>query len=166
MPQWDLHLVLLALLRPLVSSDSVRPTDNQIDLKWQTLKTSFSPATAQKRSYLHAFNVAPAHIASGRGDADGESTVSLLLESGAFAKNQLPTQAPSWICVTGIDSLKLYAVKRILCLVRQPWLYLWGIVRQSSYIRSLPAETFSGPIFRSGASRWSRECNSTQMNPF
>ena len=42
MPQWDLHLVLTALLRPpFTDGANDRPSDDVIDLKWRTLKTTF-----------------------------------------------------------------------------------------------------------------------------
>ena len=42
MPQWDLHLVLTALLRPpFTDGANDRPSDDVIDLKWRTLKTNF-----------------------------------------------------------------------------------------------------------------------------
>ena len=60
MPQWDLHLVLTALLRPpFTDGANDRPSDDVIDLKWRTLKTTFllALATARRRSFLHALCV-------------------------------------------------------------------------------------------------------------
>ena len=80
MPQWSLHLVLLALLQPLFASAGDHPTDRILDLKWRTLKTCFllPLTTACRRLFLHALSVAPAHIMFGCGDVDGQSTNSLL----------------------------------------------------------------------------------------
>ena len=55
MPQWNLHLILSALLWPPFSDGAVdRPSDDIIGQKWQTLKTTFLLllATARRRSYL------------------------------------------------------------------------------------------------------------------
>ena len=49
MPQWDLSVVLAALIRPPFTDGAInRPSDDVTDLKWQTLKTTFllSLATA------------------------------------------------------------------------------------------------------------------------
>ena len=58
MPKWDLHLVLLSLLRPLFPSQSDgdgESSDDVIPLKWQTLKCVFllALASARRRSYSH-----------------------------------------------------------------------------------------------------------------
>ena len=49
MPQWDLHLVLSALMRPPFASAGARPTDANVELKWRTLKTCFLLAMATAR---------------------------------------------------------------------------------------------------------------------
>ena len=64
MPKWDLHLVLLSLLRPPFASDGDEDgesSDDVIPLKWWTMKTVFllALASARRRSYLHALSVAP-----------------------------------------------------------------------------------------------------------
>ena len=56
MPKWDLHLVLLSLLRPPFTSQSEEDgesLDDVIPLKWQTLKCVFllALASARRRSY-------------------------------------------------------------------------------------------------------------------
>ena len=126
MPQWDLYLVLSALMRPPFASARARPTDANIELKWRTLKMCFllAMATARRRSFIHALSVAPAHITFGRGDVDGQSTASLLPEPGFFAKNQLPSQVPRWVMIPGIDHLHPDDCERMLCPVRQLHLYL------------------------------------------
>ena len=55
-------LVLMSLQRPLFAMAGDRPTDSQIDLKWQTLKTCFLLAmpTACSRSFIHTLSVAHA----------------------------------------------------------------------------------------------------------
>ena len=54
MPQWNLHLILSALLWPPFSDGAVdRPSDDVIGQKWWTLKTTLLLlATARRRSYL------------------------------------------------------------------------------------------------------------------
>ena len=90
MPQWNLHLVLISLLKPPFASTGSRPMDKDTELKWRTFETCFllSLATARWRCFMYALSVAPAHIVWGRGDVDGQSTVSLLSEPGFIAKNQ------------------------------------------------------------------------------
>ena len=98
---------MLALLRPPYTSDGDRPTDRNLGLKWQTLKTCFlsSLATAHRRSFLHALSVAPVHSVFRWGDVDGQSTVGLLPEPNFIARNQLPHQVPSWMKIPGIENL-------------------------------------------------------------
>ena len=69
MPKWDLHLVLLSLLRPPFTSQSEEDgesSDDVIPLKWWTLKCVFllALASARWRPYLHALSIAsvPARI--------------------------------------------------------------------------------------------------------
>ena len=64
MPKWDLHLVLLSLMRPPFTSqseDDGESSDDVIPLKWQTLKCVFllALASARRCSYLHALSIAP-----------------------------------------------------------------------------------------------------------
>ena len=107
MPKWDLHLVLLSLLRPPIASDGDEDGeswDDVIPLKWRTLKCVFllALASARRRSYLHALSIAPGRCMFARGNTQRQPVVSLLQEPGLLAKNQLPTQAPEWITVPGI----------------------------------------------------------------
>ena len=97
----------LALLQPPFTSDGDLPTDRNLGLKWQTLKTCFlsSLATACQRSFLLALSVAPVHSVFRWGDLDGQSTVSLSPELGLIARNQLPHQVPSWVKIPVIDHL-------------------------------------------------------------
>ena len=74
---------------------------------------------------MHALSVAPAHIVFGQGDVDVQSTVSVLPEPACFiAKNQLPDQVPSWPKVPGIDHLVPEDTDRMMCPVRQLYLYI------------------------------------------
>ena len=60
MPKWDLHLVLLSLLRPPFTSQSDKDgesSDDVIPLKWRTLKCVFLLALASGKTAL-----VPAHI--------------------------------------------------------------------------------------------------------
>ena len=64
MPKWDLHLVLLSLLRPPFTSQSEEDgesSDDVISLRWRMLKCVFllALASARWRSYLHALSIAP-----------------------------------------------------------------------------------------------------------
>ena len=98
MPKWDLHLVLLALMRPpfALESDEQDETSNDvIPLKCQTMKTVFllALASARRRSYINALSVAPGRCVFSRGNTQRQLVVSLLPEPGFLAKNQLPSQA-------------------------------------------------------------------------
>ena len=123
MTKWDLHLVLLSLMRPPFTSQSEEDgesSDDIIPLKWRTLKCVFllALASARRRSYLHALSIAPGRCVFARGNAQRQFVVSLLPEPGFLAKNQLPTQAPEWITVPGIAHLNPTEPKRMLCPVR------------------------------------------------
>ena len=136
MPKWDLHLVLLSLMRPPFTSqseDDGESSDDVIPLKWRTLKCLFllALASARRRSYLHALSIAPGRCAFARGNTQRQLVVSLLPEPGFLAKNQLPTQAPEWITVPGIAHLNPTEPERMLCPVRQLKLY----IRDSERIR-------------------------------
>ena len=96
MPKWNLHLVLLFLLRPPFASDGDEDgesSDDVIPLKWRTMKCVFLLALASTRrcSYLHALSVAPGRCVFARGNTQQQLVVSLLPEPGFLAKNQLPT---------------------------------------------------------------------------
>ena len=83
MPKWDLHLVLLALMRPPFASESDeqdKTSDDIIPLKWQTMKTVFMLALASvsRRSYIHALSVAPGRCVFSRGNTQRQLVVSLL----------------------------------------------------------------------------------------
>ena len=136
MPKWDLHLVLLSLMRPPFTSqseDDGESSDDVIPLKWRTLKCLFllALASARRRSYLHALSIAPGRCVFARGNTQRQLVVSLLPEPGFLAKNQLPTQAPEWITVPGIAHLNPTEPERMLCPVRQLKLY----IRDSKSIR-------------------------------
>ena len=131
MPKWDLHLVLLSLLRPPFTSQSEEDGESSgdvIPLKWQTLKCVFLLALASSRrcSYLHALNIAPGKCVFARGNTQHQLVVSLLPEHGFLAKNQLPTQAHEWITVPGIAYLNQTEPERMFCPVRQLKLYIRG----------------------------------------
>ena len=73
MPKWDLHLVLLSLLRPPLTSHSEEDrisSDDVIPLKWWTLKCVFllALASARPRSYLHALSIVPGRCVFARGN--------------------------------------------------------------------------------------------------
>ena len=85
MPKWDLHLVLLSLLRPPFASDGDEDgesSDDVIALKWRTMKCVFllALALARRRSYLHALSVAPGRCVFARGNTQQQLVVSLLPE--------------------------------------------------------------------------------------
>ena len=161
MPKWDLHLVLLSLMRPPFTSqseDDGESSDDVIPLKWRTLKCLFllALASARRRSYLHALSIAPGRCVFTRGNTHRQLVVSLLPEPGFLAKNQLPTQAPEWITVPGIAHLNPTEPERMLCPVRQLKLY----IRDSERIRGGRQRMFIhwnrsiGDIMRSHISRW------------
>ena len=95
MPKWDLHLVLLSLLRPPFTSDGDEDgesSDDVIPLKWLTLKCVFllALASARRRSYLHAFSIAPGRCVFARGNTQRQLVVSLLPEPGFLATDTSP----------------------------------------------------------------------------
>ena len=123
MPRWDLHPVLLSLLRPPFASDGDEggeSSDDVIPLKWRTMKCVFllALASARRRSCLHALSVAPGRCVVARGNTQQQLVVSLLPEPGFLVKNQLPTQAPEWITVPRIAHLYPTEAERMLCPVR------------------------------------------------
>ena len=157
MPQWDLHLVLTALLRPpFTDGANDRPSDDVIDLKWRTLKTTFllALATARRRSFLHALCVSTCLFT--RGDVQDQLVVNLLPQAGFLAKTQLPDQAPQWIRIPGIAHLNPGELERMLCSVRQLQLYL----RDTERIRGgrtrllLHWDPLIDDIQRTHVSRW------------
>ena len=161
MPKWDLHLVLLSLMRPPFTSqseDDGESSDDVIPLNWRTLKCLFllALASARRRSYLHALSIAPGRCVFARGNTQRQLVVSLLPEPGFLAKNQLPTQAPEWITVPGIAHLNPAEPERMLCPVRQLKLY----IRDSESIRGGRQRMFLHwnrsirDIMRSHISRW------------
>ena len=82
MPKWDLHLVLLALRRPPLASESDDQDETSgdvIPLKWQTMKTVFllKLTSARRRSYIHALSVAPGRCVFSRGNAQSQLMISL-----------------------------------------------------------------------------------------
>ena len=133
MPKWDLHLVLLSLLRPTFTSHSEEDgesSDDVIPLKWRTLKCVFllALASARRRSYLHALSIAPGRCVFARGNTQRQLVVSLLPEPGFLAKNQLPTQAPEWI--TGL--LTWIQRSRRECYVPlDSWSYTYRTLKES-----------------------------------
>ena len=151
MPQWNLHLVLMSLLKPPFASAGSRPMDRDIELKWRTLKICFllSLATARWRSFMHAFSMAPAHISFVQGTVDGQSTVSLLPKPSFIAKNQLPDQVPSWVKVPGIDHLVPQDSDRMLCPVRKLYLY----INDTKHVRSGRTRLFP-PHFATLCLQW------------
>ena len=161
MPKWDLHLVLLSLMRPPFTSqseDDGESSNDVIPLKWRTLKCLFllALASAIRRSYLHALSIAPGRCVFARGNTQRQLVVSLLPEPGFLAKNQLPTQAPEWITVPGIAHLNPTEPERMLCPVWQLKLY----IRDSERIRGDRQRMFIHwnrsirDIMRSHISRW------------
>ena len=164
MPKWDLHLVMLSLLRPPFASDGDvdgESSDDVIPIKWQTMKCVFllALASARLRSYLQALSVVPGRCVFSRGNTHRQLVVYLLLEPGFLAKNQLQNQAPEWIIVPGIAHLNPTEAERILCPVRQLKLYL----RDSERIRGGRQRMFVHwnrnirDIMRSHISRWIME---------
>ena len=80
MPMWDLHLVLLSLLRLPFTFDSDEygeSSDDVIPLKWRTLKCVFLLAlvSARRRSYLQALSIAPARCVFARGNTQRQLVV-------------------------------------------------------------------------------------------
>ena len=96
MPQWNLHLILSALLWPPCSDGAVdRPSDDVIDQKWWTLNTTvlLLLATARRRSYLHALCVSTCPFTCG--DVQNQLVVNLLPCTVFLAKNQMPAWSGS-----------------------------------------------------------------------
>ena len=139
MPTWDLHLVLLSLLRPpfaSVGDVDGESSDDVIPLKWRTMKCVFllALASARQYSYLHVLSAAPGRCVFARGNTHRQLMVSLLPEPGFLAKNQLPSQAPEWITVPGIAHLNPTEAEGMLCPVRQLKLYIWDSERMGGAV--------------------------------
>ena len=145
MPKWDLHLVLMALMRPPFASEcdnQGETSDDAIPLKWRTMKTVFllALASARRRSYIHALSVAPGRCVFSRGNTQRQLMVSFLPEPGFLAESQPPSQALQWISIPGIAHLNPSEAERMLCPVRKLKLYLrdseriWGRGRQRLFI--------------------------------
>ena len=65
MPQWNLHLILSALLWPPFSDGAIdRPSDDIIDQKWRMLKTTFLGSVCQAHSQ-------PKHLRSHQHQSEG-----------------------------------------------------------------------------------------------
>ena len=128
MTEWDLHVVLSTLLNPPFADDDpdVSSTNSGIRLKWRTLKALFllAFASARRRSFLHTLSVAPHQCIFTRGDVPDQKLLKLLPEAGFLVKNQLPSQAPSFITIPGIAHLNTQEPERQLCPVRQVGLYI------------------------------------------
>ena len=161
MPKWDLHLVLLSLLRPPFASDSDvdrESSDDVIPLKLRTMKCVFllALALARRCSYLHALSVAPSRCVFARGNTQRQLAVPLLPEPGFLAKNQLPTQAPEWITMPGIAHLNPTEAERMLCPVRQLKLYIQDSerIRRGRQCMFLHWNRNIRDIMRSHISRW------------
>ena len=85
MPKWDLHLVLLSLLRPPFTSQSEedgkflgwRHSPKMADAECVFL---LALASARRRSYLHALSIAPDWCVFARGNTQRQLVVSLLPE--------------------------------------------------------------------------------------
>ena len=120
MPMWDLHLVLLSLLRPPFASNSDvdgESSDNVIPLKWRTMKCVFLLALA--RTCTHWVS-RPADVCSPE-ETPSDNKWYLCCQNLVFlAKNQLPTQAPEWITVPGIAHLNPTEAERC-CALSDSW---------------------------------------------
>ena len=98
MPKWDLHLVLLSLMRPPFTSQSEEDgesSDDVIPLKWGTLKCVFllALASARRRSYLHALSIAPGRCVFARGNTQHQ-----LVTSGTWLPGEeSATDAGPWL---------------------------------------------------------------------
>lgn len=119
MSKWVLQVVLSGLCKPPFPDST--GSDDVIDLKWRTVKTVFliSLATARRVSLIHALSADAHHIVWTRGSVQGQTVVRLLPQPGFLAKNQFPTQAPSWISIPGIARLNPHEPECLLCPVRQ-----------------------------------------------
>ena len=130
MPKWELHLVILALMRlPFALECDIQGETSYdvIPLKWRTMKT------------------VPARINWLQRD-----------DALTFMKKQLPSQAPEWISSPGIAHLNPSEAEGMLCPVRQLKLYL----RDSERIHGGRQRLFIHwnhnirDIMRSHISRW------------
>ena len=108
MPQWNLHLILSALLLPPFSDGPVdRPSDDVIGQKWQTLKTTLLLLLATALCVSTCLFI--------WGFVKNQSVLNLLSHAGFLAKNQMPDQALQWICIPGIVHLNPDEPERMLC---------------------------------------------------
>ena len=127
-----------------IDESAVHLGDRCHSTKWRTMKTVFLLAltSARWRSYLHALSVAPGRCVFSRGNTQRQLMVSLLLEAGFLAKNQLPSQAPQWISMPGLNRNGCFALSG-------NWSCIYGIRSESSgggdsgcsFIGTAPSET-------------------------
>ena len=159
MPKWDLHLVLLSLLRPPFASDGDEDgesSDDVIPLKWWTMKTVFllALASARRRSYLQALSVTPGKCVLQRKHT---ATTCGFSVAGTWFPSEESITDPEWITVPRIAHLNPTEAERMLCLVRQLKLY----IRDSERIRGGGGQRMFihrnrniRDIMRSHISRW------------
>lgn len=113
-PEWDLAVVLEALLRPPFVSDA--GSDREISLRLFTFKTAFllSLASGLRVSCLRALAL---DFTVHRGSA-GQRILTLHTLPGYRSKNQRPSDLPVPIVVPGIAHLMPGELERLLCPVR------------------------------------------------
>ena len=131
MRKWDLHLVLLSLLRPPLASDGdedEESSDDLIPLKWRTMTCVFllALASARQRSYLHALSVAPGRCVRQRKHV---ATICGISVAGTwFSSKESAADPGPWmdhrLTVPGIAHLNPTEAERMLCPVRQLKLYI------------------------------------------
>ena len=129
---------------PLASIGN-RPTDSQLHLKWQTLKTCFllALAMALSRSFIYTLSVAPGHFTF---KVLWMANLQWLCFLGrVLGQESAVSQVPGWVTIPGISHLIPDDSERTLCSVHQLYLceryqaVLWGAyVSLSTFDPCLP----------------------------
>ena len=166
MPKWDLHLVLLALMRPPFTAESDEQdetSDDVIPLKWRTMKTVFllALASARWRSYIHPLSVAPGrcvfferkHTAPASGISFAGTWVSRQ-ESATIAGSGVDLRtgySPSRSVRSGEDALPIQAIKADVYTLLEP--------QHQRYHEKSYQQMDCGDSQGSLHSSWERECD-------
>ena len=144
---------------PLASIGN-RPTDSQLHLKWQTLKTCFllALAMALSRSFIYTLSVAPGHFTF---KVLWMANLQWLCFPGWVPDQESAvSQVPGWVTIPGISHLSLMTVRE-RCAQYISYISMWAIpgsfvggIRVSLYLWSVPSMISSRATSPSGLSRW------------
>ena len=147
-PKWDLSWVLVCLQKP--------PFDplHKASKLHVTIKTAFllALASAKRCSVIHALAMDFLHLRSNQSD----DSVSLIVQTGFLAKNQLPSVIPDPIFIPSLArTCKRENSDRLLCPVRSLkfFLKMTCSYRQNRTRLFLPIKGYHD-IYKDSVSRW------------